>query len=310
MSTIEIISVNISKEKGTPKTPVDSIELNYEGVAGDAHAGKWHRQVSLLGAESFEAFSTITGKHFNYGEFAENITTRGLKLNDTRPGDRLCNQNVDLMITQIGKKCHGSGCSIFNEVGTCIMPKEGIFAKVIKQGSLKAADILEYIPKVYRIGVITLSTRASMGVYPDLSGPQIISDMEAYAKIVGWNTVFEYHLIADDKEMLGTILKTMTESGTDIIFTTGGTGIGPEDFTPEVVKPFFDKEIPGIMEDVRLKYGAEKPNALVSRSIAGLAKESLIFTLPGSKKAVTEYMIEITPLLEHLIFMRMGIDNH
>ncbi len=310
MSTIEIVSVNISKEKGTPKTPVDSIELNYEGVAGDAHAGKWHRQVSLLGAESIETFTVIVGKSFGYGEFAENITTRGLKLNDTRPGDRLCNQNVDLMITQIGKKCHGTGCAIFSEVGTCIMPKEGIFAKVIRPGTLKAGDILEYKPKVYRIGVITLSTRASMGVYPDLSGPQIISDMATYAKTTGWQTDFDYHLISDDKEMLGSILTSMVESGTDIIFTTGGTGIGPEDFTPEVVKPFFDKEIPGIMEHVRLKYGAEKPNALVSRSIAGLAKESLIFTLPGSKKAVTEYMSEITPLLEHLIFMRMGIDNH
>lgn len=310
MNSVEIISVNISNEKGTSKYPVDVVTLTNEGITGDAHAGKWHRQISLLGAESIEAFSAIAGKHFNYGEFAENITTRGLKLNDTRPGDRLCNQNVDLMITQIGKKCHGNGCSIFTEVGSCIMPKEGIFAKVIKPGSLKAGDILEYIPKVYRIGVITLSTRASMGVYPDLSGPQIISDMEAYAKTVGWKTDFSYHLIPDDKEMLGRILKTMTESGTDIIFTTGGTGIGPEDFTPEVVRPFLHKEIPGIMEHVRLKYGAEKPNALVSRSIAGLANESLIFTLPGSKKAVTEYMSEITPLLEHLLFMRMGIDNH
>ena len=96
----------------------------------------------------------------------------------------------------------------------------------------------------------------------------------------------------------------------DIIFTTGGTGIGPDDFTPEVVKPFLNKEIPGIMEYIRLKYGSIKPNALLSRSIAGLAKESLVFTMPGSKKAVTEYMSEITPMLEHLGYMKMGIDNH
>ncbi|MEN6618651.1 MAG: molybdenum cofactor synthesis domain-containing protein [Rikenellaceae bacterium] len=310
MNSFKIISVNISKEKGIAKIPVDSVDLNYEGIAGDAHSGKWHRQVSLMSIESIDAFSEITGKNFNYGDFAENITTKGIKLNDTKPGDRLCGKNVELLITQIGKKCHGNGCSIYQEVGACIMPTEGIFAKVIKPGRLKAGDRLECKAKVYKIGVITLSTRASMGVYPDLSGPQIISDMENYAKSSGWNIEFDYHLVPDNKEMLNSILTKMIKSETDIIFTTGGTGIGPEDFTPEVVKPFFDKEIPGIMEYIRLKYGTEKPNVLVSRSIAGLSKESLIFTLPGSKKAVTEYMCEIVPLLEHLVYMKMGIDNH
>lgn len=310
MDSLEIISVNISKEKGTSKVAVGSAELTMEGISGDAHSGKWHRQVSLLGIESIIAFQKIAGRNFNNGDFAENLTTKGIRLNETKPGDRLIGKNLELIITQIGKKCHADGCSIFREVGKCIMPNEGIFAKVVKTGKVQEGDVLEYIPKVYKIGIITLSTRASMGVYPDLSGPQIMSDMDDFCKNVGWRYEFDYRLISDDKEMLAAILTEMTAGGVDIIFTSGGTGIGPEDYTPEVVKPFLDKEIPGIMEFIRLKYGAEKPNALVSRSIAGLAKESLVFTLPGSKKAVMEYVREITPLLEHLIYMRLGIDNH
>lgn len=310
MESLEIVSVNISKEKGTSKKTVGSAELTTEGIAGDAHAGKWHRQVSLLGIESILSFSEIAGRNFNYGDFAENLTTKGIKLNDAKPGDRLVGKNIELMVTQIGKKCHADGCSILREVGKCIMPNEGIFTKVIKPGSVKAGDIIEYVPKIYKIGIITLSNRAAMGVYPDLSGPQIMSGMEAFCKKAGWRVEFDYHLIPDDKEKLTSILTEMVVAGKDMIFTTGGTGIGPEDYTPEVVKPFFDKEIPGIMDFIRFKYGAEKPNALVSRSIAGLAKESLIFTLPGSKKAVTEYMCEITPLLEHLVYMKIGIDNH
>ena len=96
----------------------------------------------------------------------------------------------------------------------------------------------------------------------------------------------------------------------DIIFTTGGTGIGPRDITPEVVKPLLDKEIPGIMESIRIKYGMEKPNALLSRSIAGVMKKSLIYTLPGSVRAVNDYMSEILKTLEHLIYMQRGIDAH
>ncbi len=190
------------------------------------------------------------------------------------------------------------------------MPKEGIFAKVIRPGILKSGDYLEYLPRKLKVGVVTLSNRAYNGIYADLSGPQIISMMEIYSKETGWLVEFDYHLIPDDKDMLSALLTEMITDQKDLIFTTGGTGIGPEDFTPEVVKPLIDKEIPGIMEYIRLKYGSEKPNALVSRSIAGLAKESLIFALPGSKKAVTEYMSDITPLLQHLTFMKIGIDNH
>jgi molybdenum cofactor synthesis domain-containing protein len=96
----------------------------------------------------------------------------------------------------------------------------------------------------------------------------------------------------------------------DVVFTTGGTGIGPKDFTPEVVKSYIDMEIPGIMESIRMKYGLEKPNALLSRGVAGVMDETLLYALPGSVKAVNEYMTEITNTLQHLIFMLHALDVH
>ena len=144
---MRVVSVNISEKKGTIKIPVDSIELTSTGVAKDAHAGKWHRQVSLLAKESNEKFALAAKRKVAYGEFAENITTEGIVLHKTIPGDRLIIGETELEITQIGKKCHGDNCSIFREIGSCVMPKEGIFARVLKGGIIKAGDDLTYIPQ-------------------------------------------------------------------------------------------------------------------------------------------------------------------
>lgn len=307
---LEIISVNISEKKGEIKLPVETIKLTPEGIPGDAHAGKWHRQVSLLGAESFEKFSAITGREFKWGEFAENITTKGMVLNEMMPGDMLMNDTILMEVTQIGKKCHGDGCAIFRDTGACIMPKEGIFARVLKGGEMKAGDKLIYKKKTWRAGVITLSDRAYEGEYKDLSGPLAEELMGKWFSETKRSLSCDYKLLPDNSQMLETEIRRMVSEGHEIIITTGGTGIGPRDFTPDVVKPLLDKEIPGIMDYIRLKYGAEKPNALLSRSIAGLSGKSLIFVLPGSVRAVKEYMSEILPMLNHLFAMMSGIDSH
>jgi len=115
-------------------------------------------------------------------------------------------------------------------------------------------------------------------------------------------------VIADDAAQLqAEVNKSETA---DIIITTGGTGIGPRDITVDVIKPMLQKEIPGIMELIRMKYGAEKPNALISRGVAGVIGNTLIYTLPGSVKAVEEYMTEITKTIRHSIFMLHGLDVH
>ncbi|MBC7126319.1 MAG: molybdenum cofactor synthesis protein, partial [Bacteroidales bacterium] len=259
--TVKVVSVNISEKKGTTKHAVDSIELNSLGVKGDAHAGAWHRQVSMLGVESIDKFTKASGLPVKYGDFAENITTHGLELYRTKPGDRFVGAGVELEVTQIGKSCHGDGCAIYRQVGNCVMPKEGIFVRVLKGGSLKAGDELSFYPKVYRVKVITLSDRASRGEYEDLSGPEVAKLVSDFFNSVSWQFEVETEIIPDDRDLLENRLIEARNSKYDMVLTTGGTGIGPRDITPDVVKPLLDKEIPGIMEHIRLKYGTEKPNA-------------------------------------------------
>ena len=307
---MEVLSVNISEKKGTIKKPVPQIELDSRGVRGDAHAGDWHRQVSLLAEESIIKFSQQAGRKINYGEFAENITTRGIEVWQTHPLDLFRIGEVELEVTQIGKECHGNTCSIFKEVGNCVMPKEGIFTRVIRPGIVKAGDTLQYLPYTFDVQIITLSDRASRGEYEDLSGPRIAELAGSYFEELGWQCNIDVTVIPDDAAQLQLLLEGFVESGADFIFTTGGTGIGPRDITVDVIKPMLDKELPGIMELIRYKYGSLKPNALLSRSVAGVTGGTLIYTLPGSVKAVNEYCSEIFPTLKHSILMLHGIDSH
>ena len=190
------------------------------------------------------------------------------------------------------------------------MPKEGIFARVIRNGELKTGDELSYIPKIITIHIITLSDRASAGEYDDKSGPQIKNLAETYFSGINRRTAITNHLIPDAPIQLTKLVTDAISSGADAIFTTGGTGIGPRDFTPETIRPLLEKEIPGIMELIRVKYGTEKPAALLSRSIAGVSGKTLIYTLPGSVKAVTEYCHEILPTIEHSLYMIESLDSH
>ena len=310
MQKIKVLSVNISEKKGTIKLPVDKISLSNIGVKGDAHAGKWHRQVSLLGRESFEKMESPADRKLQYGEFAENITTEGFLLYQMKPFDLLISGNMILEVTQIGKKCHGTNCAIYQETGNCVMPKEGIFCRVIQGGELQEGDILEYHPKVIKVHIITLSDRASQGIYEDKSGPLLKKLSEDFFVGNGRQVAVENTVIPDDEAQLRTLLEFLIEKKNDIIFTTGGTGIGPRDITPDVIKSVLDKEIPGIMEMIRVKYGMQFPNALVSRSIAGVAGKTLIYALPGNPKAVKEYADEIFKTVEHSFRMLHNIDEH
>jgi molybdopterin adenylyltransferase len=165
------------------------------------------------------------------------------------------------------------------------------------------------LPERFEVLIITLSDRAFNGEYQDLSGPRITEKLSEFFTAQKWKSDIHSALIPDDA---GTLQKMIVEARdtANIIFTTGGTGIGPRDITIEAVKPLLSKEIPGIMEFIRIKYGAKKPNALLSRGVAGITGKSLIYTLPGSVRAVDEYMTEILKTLKHTIFMQYGIDSH
>jgi len=158
--------------------------------------------------------------------------------------------------------------------------------------------------------VITLSDRASQGIYEDKSGPRVIALMEDFFKKLNWQSQIKHHIIPDDEKSLQNLLKNAIAGQFDFVITTGGTGIGPRDITPEVVRSVIDKEIPGIMEMIRMKYGQEKPNALLSRSMAGVAGKTIIYVLPGSVKAVNEYIAEISKTIKHTLYMLHGLDVH
>ncbi len=165
------------------------------------------------------------------------------------------------------------------------------------------------IPEIINVLIITLSDRAYSGEYSDLSGPRINERLSAFFLAVGWRVIVHSKLIPDDAEMLSQLLRDHSKTY-NLILTTGGTGIGPRDITVETVSPLLEREIPGIMEFIRVKYGMENPNALLSRGVAGIIGKALIFTLPGSVKAVDEYLNEILKVLKHAILMQYGVDKH
>lgn len=305
-----LVSVNISVAKGTPKVPLPEVEVTGQGISGDAHAGPWHRQVSLLSMESVDHFSIEAGRSFLPGEFAENLTVQGMDLRNVSLLGRFRSGTVDLEVTQLGKRCHGDGCAIFQTVGKCVMPKEGLFCRVLSGGTLRPGEPIEYLPRPLRLLVVTLSDRASRGEYIDQSGPHAKGRLEQFFASKRWPIELETKVLPDDAELLRQLLLFARESGLDAVFTTGGTGIGPRDITPDVVIALSDKTLPGIMEHIRQKYGQEKPAALLSRSVAAVLGKTLVYTLPGSPRAVEEYLGEILKTFEHLFCMLHEIDVH
>lgn len=140
---MRIVAVNISQKKGVPKVTIPQGNFIEEfGLEGDAHAGKWHRQVSLLGTESIEKMKAAGVQDLCTGSFAENLTTEGLVLYELPVGTRLRIGETLQEVTQIGKECHQK-CAIYHTIGDCVMPKEGIFTRILKGGIIKAGDAIE-----------------------------------------------------------------------------------------------------------------------------------------------------------------------
>ena len=140
-----VTSVNISEKKGTLKKPVAEIHLKLRhGIVGDAHAGDWHRQISLLAEESVDTMRAACPIPLTDGTFAENINTVGIDLKRLPVGTRLRIGETEVEVTQIGKECH-SDCAIKQAVGKCVMPTEGIFAVVVREGTVRAGDEIEIL---------------------------------------------------------------------------------------------------------------------------------------------------------------------
>lgn len=290
----KVVSVNISEKKGTIKHPVEQIELRKGfGIEGDAHAGDWHRQVSLLDLSSFDKMHNNASVELKPGIFAENITTEGVDLWHLPVGTRLEIGDTLLEITQIGKECHRH-CQVFRQVGDCVMPREGIFAKVITEGMIKAGQSIKIIPTL-RVAILTVSDKGSTGERADLSGPALAEALEGKA------TVLIQDIVPDDLEQIKDKLIAYTEQGLDLVFTTGGTGFAPRDNTPEATMAVIERPAPGIVEAIRARSLEITPFAMLSRATAGIRGKTLIINFPGSPKAALECLQVFLPVMNHAV---------
>lgn len=303
----EVLAVCISEKKGTLKRNIGCAELieNY-GLKGDAHAGNWHRQVSLLSADKIEAFREKLW--VDYGAFGENLVVSDFDFRTLPVGSQLAVGDTVLEITQIGKECHND-CMIKKQTGDCIMPREGVFARVIKGGMIQTGMEMTMLdppenPSL-RAAVITLSDKGSRGEREDKSGP-IIVDMLKEAGYV----VEEALLLPDGIQPLKAQLIRLADGRQmDLILTTGGTGFAPTDVTPEATMAVATRNAPGIAEAMRAYSLAITPRAMLSRAASVLRGSTLIVNLPGSPKAVRETLEYILPSLEHGIKLANGRDG-
>jgi len=305
MNKMNVLSVSKASERGIKKE-VEQLQLDENGVIGDVHA-RTSRPISIIDQYHIDKFREHTSARETIeGEFAENIRIQGLGNANVHIFDRFRIADTEIEVVQKGKAFHQN----FEELGNYVMPRVGMFCRTIKSGTIKAGDKVEYLPKTFKIYVLTLSDRVSKGEYEDKSGPETARLATEVFEKKNFRYEISQEIIPDEAGLLKEKLLKAKQNNVDVIITTGGTGIGKRDVTVDVVKPMLDKEIPGVMEMIRIKYGMQKPNALLSRSVAGVMDESLVYTLPGSVKAVREYMSEINKTLYHLLCMLHGIDVH
>ncbi|MER1994487.1 MAG: molybdopterin-binding protein [Eubacteriales bacterium] len=291
-------AVCISPAKGTVKRPVDKgVFIPGHGIEHDAHAGKWHRQVSLLSYDSVQAFNR-KGAGVTDGDFGENLLVGGIDLKELPVGTVLRAGTVTLRTTQIGKECH-SDCEIRRRTGDCIMPREGVFAEVLEGGEIRAGDMITAeLPdpdRPFRAAVITLSDKASRGEREDASGPEAVRILEE----AGYE-IIETILLPDEPEQLKKALCRLADQRqADLIVTSGGTGFSPRDRTPEATLAVADRNAPGIAEYIRMKSMEVTSRAMLGRGVSVIRKGTLIINLPGSPKAVKESLEFVLGTLEH-----------
>lgn len=295
MSVIKAIC--ISEKKGTQKHPVPSARMVEDwGIEGDAHAGHWHRQVSLLSFEKIEAFRS-KGAQVEFGAFGENLVVEGFDFRALPVGTQFQCGDVLLEMTQIGKECH-THCAIYQVMGECIMPREGVFARVLRGGELHVGGNLVLLPPdptIRRAAVVTLSDKGSRGERTDESGP-LLARLLAEA---GFEVV-EQLLLPDEQPRIQTELIRLSDGRQcHLVLTTGGTGFSPRDVTPEATMAVATRNAPGIAEAIRAYSMTITPRAMLSRGASVLRNGTLIVNLPGSPKAAQEGLKYILPALGH-----------
>ena len=303
----KILAICTSPKRGTVKTEVPEATLTPEwGIETDAHGGNWHRQVSLLSAEKIENFRKKIW--VDYGAFGENLVVEGFDFRNLPVTSRFQVGDVVLEMTQIGKECHND-CVIKQQTGECIMPHEGVFARVLHGGTIHVGDEMTLLPPEedppLRAAVITLSDKGSRGEREDKSGPLIVEMLTA----AGYK-VEETMILPDEaKALKAQLIRLADGRQVNLILTTGGTGFSPRDITPEATYAVATRSAPGIAEAMRYHSLSITPRGMLSRAASVLRGKTLIVILPGSPKAVQENLEYILPSLEHGIRIAAGLDG-
>lgn len=291
-------AICISDIRGIEKRAVEEGHFIVDfGIEGDAHGGKWHRQVSLLSYDKVKAFNE-RGANVGDGAFGENLVVEGLDFRSLPVGTKLYAGSAGFEMTQIGKECH-SHCAIYKRMGECIMPKEGVFAQVIKEGVVRPGDVMYMeLPsdnRPFTAAVITLSDKGARGERKDESGPAAKEMLEQ----AGYEVV-EALLIPDEPELLKTQLTRLADGRqVDLVLTSGGTGFSLRDQTPEATLGVAHRNAPGIAEAIRYKSLQVTDRAMLSRGVSVIRGRTLIVNLPGSPKAVKESLGFILDTLDH-----------
>ena len=304
----KVLAVCISDSKGTQKYVIPEGKLVEDwGLEGDAHAGKWHRQVSLLSFEKIEAFRA-KGAEVDFGAFGENFVVEGFDLRAVPVGTRFRIGEALMEMTQIGKECH-SHCAIYKTMGDCIMPREGVFAKVLKGGVVRPGDRIDRLAldadRPFTAAVVTLSDKGSRGEREDKSGPLICETLAEN----GYDVVESLLLPDSQKQIERQLTRLADQRQVNVIFTTGGTGFSERDVTPEATIAVCDRMAPGIAEAMRYYSLQITPRAMLSRQTSGIRKKTLIVNLPGSPKACREDLDFILPSLAHGLGILRGTDG-
>jgi molybdenum cofactor synthesis domain-containing protein len=287
--------------KGTPKQPKQACLFKEGwGIEGDAHAGKWHRQVSLLSSEAVQAFVTATGIKVKQGEFGENLLVAGMDFPLFPIGTVFVSGDVVLRLTQIGKKCH-DGCTIKQRTGKCIMPTQGVFARVLHGGEITPRMELKAYTNP-RVAIICASDKGYEGKRIDESTPllkQMVNDH-------GYETVMTI-LLPDERKMLAEKMASICDGfQSDVILTTGGTGLSFRDVTPEATEDVADRLVPGLAELMRWKSFAKTSRASLSRAVCATRKQTLIINLPGSPRGAAECLEAVLEPLAHGLAILQG----
>lgn len=304
----KILAICVSEKKGTQKKTVDhGLLLPDWGIQGDAHGGKWHRQVSMLSFEKIEAFRA-KGADVDFGAFGENLVVDGFDLSAVPVGTCFQIGEAVLKLTQIGKECHAH-CAIYKAMGDCIMPREGVFTEVLKGGEIRPGDEITMLPlekdRPFTAAVITLSDKGYAKEREDKSGPLIKEMLEE-----NQYEVVETLLLPDGRPMLEHHLCRLADQRqTNVIFTTGGTGFAERDVTPEATLAVCDRMAMGIADAIRQYSMTITGRAMLSRAVSGIRKKTLIVNLPGSPKAVRESLEYILPHLSHGLGILRGTEG-